>query len=179
MSQDDFARYVQDQHLALVRKLPGLRRPVVNRGLSDPNSPPPAYDAVAEDWFDDLAAMGAAFASAEGQAVIADAANLLDMTRLQILVVNEDDIPCRRGPATARKGPRTPPACVSSWTRSNPIHGSGPKPEACQREPSTQVSRELYRGSDTLNSDSRFLILGSRAISQARHRARASSSERA
>ena len=36
--------------------------------------------------------MGAAFASPEGQAVIADAANFLGMTRLQILVVEEEDI---------------------------------------------------------------------------------------
>ncbi len=92
MSQEEFARYARDQHFPVVTKLPGLRRLVFNHVLPDPNSPPPAYDAVAEDWFDDLAAMGAAFASAEGQAVIADAANFLDMTRLQLLVVEEEEI---------------------------------------------------------------------------------------
>ena len=97
MSQEEFARYVQDQHLPLVTKLPGLRRLVINRVLPDPNSPPPAYDAVAEDWFDDLAAMGAAFASPEGQAVIADAANFLDMTRLHVLAVEEEEVPLHTG----------------------------------------------------------------------------------
>jgi uncharacterized protein (TIGR02118 family) len=48
---------------------------------------------VAEDWFDDLAAMGAAFDSPEGQAVIADAPNFLDMSRFQLLVVEEQDVP--------------------------------------------------------------------------------------
>ena len=93
MSREDFTRYTRDRHLSLVAKLPGLRRLVVNHVLPDPNGPPPVYDAVAEDWFDDLAAMGAAFDSPEGQAVIADAANFLDMTRLQVLAVEEEEVP--------------------------------------------------------------------------------------
>jgi uncharacterized protein (TIGR02118 family) len=93
MSPDEFARYARDQHRPLLVKLPGLRRLVINHVLPDPNSPPPAYDAVAEDWFNDLAAMGAAFASPEGQAVIADAPKFLDMTRFQLLVVDEEEIP--------------------------------------------------------------------------------------
>jgi uncharacterized protein (TIGR02118 family) len=92
MSREEFARYLRDHHFPIVTKLPGLRRLVFNQVLPDPNSPPPAYDAVAEDWFDDLAAMGAAFASPEGQAVIADAANFLDMARLQLLVVEEEEV---------------------------------------------------------------------------------------
>jgi uncharacterized protein (TIGR02118 family) len=101
MSQEDFARYTRDQHLPLVTKLPGLRRLVFNHVLPDANSPPPAYDAVAEDWFDDLAAMGAAFASPQGQAVIADAGNFLDMARLQVLAVEEEEIPLGNNPAAA------------------------------------------------------------------------------
>src|ERR671917_466234 len=97
MSQEEFARYTQEQHQPLVTALPGLRRLVINRVLPDPNAPPPAYDAVAEDWFDDAAAMGAAFASPEGQAVLADAVNFLDMTRLQLLVVEEEEIPVPTG----------------------------------------------------------------------------------
>src|ERR687890_1964382 len=93
MGREDFTRHTRDQHLPLVAKLPGLRRLVVNHVLPDPNGPPPVYDAVAEDWFDDLAAMGAAFASPEGQAVQADAANFLDMARLQVMAVEEEEIP--------------------------------------------------------------------------------------
>ena len=101
MSQDEFARYARDHHVPIVTELPGLRRLVFNHVLPDPNGPPPAYDAVAEDWFDDLAAAGAAFASPEGQAVIADAANFLDMARLQVLAVEEEEIPLGNNPAPA------------------------------------------------------------------------------
>ena len=92
-SPEAFARHFDEQHKPLVANLPGLRRFVVNAVLPDPNGPPPAYDAVAEDWFDDPAAMAAAFASPDGQAVFADAQNFLDLSRLQILVVNEEEIP--------------------------------------------------------------------------------------
>jgi uncharacterized protein (TIGR02118 family) len=93
MSREEFERYSREEHLPLVTKLPGLRRLVVSRVLPSPNGPPPGFDAVAEDWFDDLAAMGAAFDSPEGQAVIADAPNFLDMSRFQLLVVEEQDVP--------------------------------------------------------------------------------------
>ena len=104
MNREEFARYTREQHLPLVTKLPGLRRLVVNHVLPDPNGPPPAFDAVAEDWFDDLGAMGAAFESPEGQAVLADASNFLDMTRLQVLAVEEEDISLSTGTAAAPVG---------------------------------------------------------------------------
>ena len=104
LSPEEFARYAREHHLPLVAKLPGLRRLVINHVLPDPNGPPPAYDAVAEDWFDDQAAMGAAFASPEGQAVIADAPNFLDMTRLQLLTVEEEDIALPTGTPAAPVG---------------------------------------------------------------------------
>ena len=94
----------REQHLPLVTTLPGLRRLVINHVLPDPNGPPPPYNGVAEDWFDDLAAMGAAFESPEGQAVLADAPNFLDMSRLQVLAVEEEDIPLATGTAAAPVG---------------------------------------------------------------------------
>jgi hypothetical protein len=48
---------------------------------------------VGEDWFDDAQAMGAAFASAEGTAVVEDAPHFLDMDRFVLLVTEEEDIP--------------------------------------------------------------------------------------
>jgi uncharacterized protein (TIGR02118 family) len=104
MSPEAFARYAQEQHLPFVTQLPGLRRLVINQVLPDPNGPPPAFDGIAEDWFDDLAAMGAAFASPEGQAVLADAPNFLDMSRLQVLAVDEEDVPLATGPAAGPVG---------------------------------------------------------------------------
>lgn len=90
LSREEFERYWRERHLPLVAKLPGLRRLVANYVRSDPHGPPPAYDGVAEDWFDDLEAHHAALASPEGQAVLADAPNFLDMTRFQLLVVEEE-----------------------------------------------------------------------------------------
>jgi hypothetical protein len=48
--------------------------------------------------------MGAAFASPEGQAIIADAPNFLDMSRLQLLVVEEEEIPLSSGTGAAPVG---------------------------------------------------------------------------
>jgi uncharacterized protein (TIGR02118 family) len=97
MSPEEFARHTRDQHLPLVAALPGLRRLVFNTVLPDPNGPAPTHDAIAEDWFDDAAAMAAAFASPAGQAVFADAPHFLDMSRVQLLVVEEEEIPLPAG----------------------------------------------------------------------------------
>ena len=104
MSREDFQQYLRETHLPLVTRLPGLRRLVVNWVLPDPNEPPPAYDAVAEDWFDDPAAMGAALASPEGQAVAADVPNYLDLSRSALLVVEEEDVPLPTGSAASPAG---------------------------------------------------------------------------
>ena len=69
-----------------------------------PNEPPPAYDAVSEDWFDDPAAMGAALASPEGQAVAADVPNYLDPSRFAFLVVEEEDVALPTGSAASSAG---------------------------------------------------------------------------
>ena len=104
MSREDFQQYLRETHLPLVTRLPGLRRLVVNWVLPDPNEPPPAYDAVSEDWFDDAAAMGAALASPEAQAVAADMPNFLDPSRSAFLVVEEEDIPLPTESAASSAG---------------------------------------------------------------------------
>jgi uncharacterized protein (TIGR02118 family) len=85
ISREDFERYMQETHLPLVAQMPGMRRLVVNWVLPDPNGPEPTFDAVAEDWFDDTHAMGAALASPEGKAVVDDTPNFLDMSRFRPL----------------------------------------------------------------------------------------------
>lgn len=92
LSREDFERYMRETHLPLVVRLPGLRRVVVNWALPDPNGLEPAYDAVAEDWFDDAQAVGTAFASPEGKAVAEDVPNLLDMSRFVLLVAEEEEV---------------------------------------------------------------------------------------
>ena len=117
MSPEDLQQYLRETHLPLVTRLPGLRRLVVNWALPDPNGPPPAYDAVTEDWFDDPAAMGAALASPEGQAVVADGPNYLDLSRVALLVVEEEEtFPCPQDPPRplpAEASPETVPSRFS------------------------------------------------------------------
>ena len=104
MSPEAFKQHMRETHLPLLTKLPGLRRLVLNWVLQDPNEPPPAYDAVSEDWFEDAAAMGAALASPEGQAVAADTPHFLDRSRFALLVVEEEDVPPPTGSAAASPG---------------------------------------------------------------------------
>jgi uncharacterized protein (TIGR02118 family) len=104
ISPEAFGQHLRETHLPLVTKLPGLRRLVLNWVLPDPNEPPPAYDAVSEDWFDDAAAMGAALATPEGQAVAADMPNFQDLSRVALLVVEEEDVPLPIGSAASSAG---------------------------------------------------------------------------
>jgi uncharacterized protein (TIGR02118 family) len=90
---DEFRRHWHGEHKALLVRLPGLRRLVLNDVLPGPDGAPVPFDGIAEDWFDSPEAMQAAFASPEGQAVAVDAANFLDLTRLQMVLVNEQDVP--------------------------------------------------------------------------------------
>jgi uncharacterized protein (TIGR02118 family) len=93
MTREEFERHWRERHLPLVAKIPGLRRLVLNRVLPNADGSPPAFDAVVEDWFDDQQALSTASASPQWQAVVADAPNLLDMARFQILVVEEVPLP--------------------------------------------------------------------------------------
>ena len=71
----------------------GLQRLVLNDVFPGVDGTPSMCDGIAEDWFDSPEAMQAAFASAEGQAVAADAAQFLDLNRMQLLVVAETEVP--------------------------------------------------------------------------------------
>jgi uncharacterized protein (TIGR02118 family) len=93
LTTEEFRRYWHEQHQPLPVRLPGLRRLVLNDVLPAPDGSPVPCDGIAEDWFESAEAMQAAFVSPEGQAVFADAANFLDLTRMQMVVVAEQDVP--------------------------------------------------------------------------------------
>ena len=50
--QEEFRRYLDEKHLPLVNRLPGLQRLVAGYAMSAPGGTASAYDAVAEDWFE-------------------------------------------------------------------------------------------------------------------------------
>ena len=75
LTDDEFITYWQQIHAPLVAKVPGVRRyviqPVTRAALADAD---PVCDGVAEIWFENLAMVQDAAASAAGQIASADIA---------------------------------------------------------------------------------------------------------
>ncbi len=67
-----FDRHYFDKHVALAKKIPGVRRYEVSQGPVGTPAGPSPYHLVATLHFDDTAAIGKAIASPEGQAAVAD-----------------------------------------------------------------------------------------------------------
>jgi uncharacterized protein (TIGR02118 family) len=99
LSQEAFQRHWRETHQPLIARLPGYRRSIVNYALPAPEGSAPAYDGIGETWFASAEVYQAAMASPEGQAVFADAANFLDLTKMQIIAVQEEEIPALTGAA--------------------------------------------------------------------------------
>jgi uncharacterized protein (TIGR02118 family) len=70
-----FDRYYFSTHVALAKKIPGLRRYEVSDGAVAAPAGPSGVHLIAILHFDDVAAIQAAFASPEGQAAAADLQN--------------------------------------------------------------------------------------------------------
>ena len=67
-----FDKYYFESHVPLAKKIPGLRKYTVTKGpIVTPAGPSPLH-LIATLSFDSMAAIGAAFASAEGKATAAD-----------------------------------------------------------------------------------------------------------
>jgi uncharacterized protein (TIGR02118 family) len=67
-----FDKHYFDKHVALAKKIPGVRSYEVSQGPVATPGGPSNYHLVAILKFDDVAAIQNAFASAEGQAAVAD-----------------------------------------------------------------------------------------------------------
>ena len=74
LTDEAFTKYLLGTHAPLAKKMPGLRRYVVNV-VKRPPTRNPEYEGVAELWFDDAGSMKAAFASPEGVATQKDTEN--------------------------------------------------------------------------------------------------------
>jgi uncharacterized protein (TIGR02118 family) len=76
-----FHEYWLNVHAPLAAKAPGLRRYIVSTTIvGNGLTYTPAYDGLAEFWYDDLAALEAAEASPEWQATRADGPNFIGKT---------------------------------------------------------------------------------------------------
>ncbi len=70
-----FDKYYNRTHVALAKKLPGLRSYTISKGpIASPGGTSP-YHLIAELTFDSMGAIHAALGSPEGQATVADLAN--------------------------------------------------------------------------------------------------------
>ena len=67
-----FDRHYFEKHIPIAKKIPGLRHYDVSQGAVTNPMGGSAYHLVAILHFDDMAAIQNAFASAEGQAAVAD-----------------------------------------------------------------------------------------------------------
>lgn len=67
-----FDKHYFEKHIPLAKKIPGLRKYEVSRGAVATPAGPSNYHLVALLHYDDVAAIQKAFASAEGQAAVAD-----------------------------------------------------------------------------------------------------------
>src|SRR2546426_10611200 len=66
MSLEEFSRYWRDVHGPIGRRIPGLRRLVQSHPVPQPGDlPAPAFDGMAELWFDDMVALEVARQSPE------------------------------------------------------------------------------------------------------------------
>lgn len=86
-----FDSYYFGKHVPLAKTIPGLRSYEVNDGpVGTPQGPAP-YHLVAILTFDSMAAIGAAFASKEGQATAGDLANFAQ-AGAQLLMLDTREI---------------------------------------------------------------------------------------
>jgi uncharacterized protein (TIGR02118 family) len=67
-----FDKHYFDKHVALAKKIPGVRKYEVSQGAVATPAGPSSYHLVAILQFDNVAAIQSAFGSAEGQAAVAD-----------------------------------------------------------------------------------------------------------
>lgn len=89
MGDDEFVRYWLNVHAPLAKKMPGLRKYVVNIVQKPPNKEPD-YHGLAELWFDDRETMKKAFSSPEGEVTQRDSENFT--SKMMTLFIDEHDI---------------------------------------------------------------------------------------
>ncbi|MBA2555912.1 MAG: EthD family reductase [Chloroflexi bacterium] len=77
LSHEEFESHWRDVHPHYVRALPGVRRYVQSPAVDLPRKQWP-YDGLAELWFDDVAAVRAAFASAAADPMREDEGRFLE-----------------------------------------------------------------------------------------------------
>jgi uncharacterized protein (TIGR02118 family) len=90
LSAEQFHANLREEHGPMAERLPGLRRYVQNHVVPDTNRQHPGWDAVVELFWDDRAAMEAAWRTPEGQRATNHLAEFVDLSRSSWSVVSEE-----------------------------------------------------------------------------------------
>ena len=105
MAVDEFQAYWLARHPDVVTKLPGVRRYVQSHTRAAAyQRGEPAYDGIAEVWFDDSGTMRALRDTSELAAVQTDEARFIDRSTMGLLVVDDHIVVDRPVPPSAAKG---------------------------------------------------------------------------
>ncbi|MGW7525621.1 EthD family reductase [Streptomyces sp. NPDC054783] len=87
-----FDRHCREVHIPLGRRLPGLRRHTVGRGVAPVRGGAPYYLVATLEW-DSAAQLRAAFASPEGRATAADTARPAEPAPVHSMIITlEEDV---------------------------------------------------------------------------------------
>lgn len=89
VSHEECVRYLEQEHVPLVKQLPGLQRFTTSVPL-DPDEA--GYDEMAQLWFETPEDARAAFESEEGQRVLQDAENFVDVEDTVMMTVAEETL---------------------------------------------------------------------------------------
>jgi len=90
LSVDDFRGYWLNEHAAIIRGIPELRKYVASITLTSAyRNREPLYDGISEAWFDDEDTLGATADSAPRRAASADDAKFVDMSKAGSIVTDE------------------------------------------------------------------------------------------
>ena len=90
LSVDDFRNYWLNEHAAIIRAIPEVRKYVASITLpSAYHNREPLYDGISEAWFDDEDVLRATADSAPRRAAHADDAKFVDMTTTGSIVTDE------------------------------------------------------------------------------------------
>lgn len=104
MSVEAFQAYWRTSHPDVVIKLPGIRRYVQSHTLlSGYRKGEPAYDGIAEIWFDDTGAMRALAGTAAYAAVQADEGHFIERSSMGLIITEEHIVKDEPAPADGVK----------------------------------------------------------------------------
>lgn len=88
LTHEEFATYWEEEHAPLVDDLPNVQRYTTSLPTDPEQS---AYDGIAELYFENMGALGEAFESEAGEALLEDAAEFSDQEAGEVLYMEETE----------------------------------------------------------------------------------------